>query len=61
MVAIIHPADTDIPVSDAYEFARHHGVEGWFDALVIHLRTRKDRIASDGLLKQREADRFQRL
>ncbi|GAB3677877.1 antitoxin Xre/MbcA/ParS toxin-binding domain-containing protein [Salinisphaera aquimarina] len=61
MAAIIHPVGTDIPATDAYEFARHHGVEDWFDAFVIHPRTGKDRVEAGEPLKQREADRFQRL
>lgn len=52
-------AETDITAADAHAFARQHGLEQWFDANVIHPRTRKGRANSP--LKQREADRFQRL
>lgn len=52
---------TEITVADAYAFAQQHGVEQWFDDYVIHPRTRQDRISAGRLLKQTEADRFQRL
>lgn len=48
-----------VTAADAYAFARQYGLEQWFDANVIHPRTRKGR--ADAPLKQREADRFQRL
>lgn len=52
---------TEISAAEAFAFAEQHGVEQWFDRHVIHPRTRQDRVAADQLLKQREADRFQRL
>ena len=61
MTGVLDPIDTQIPTSQAYAFARQHGVEAWFDACVVHPRTRKDRIDANELLKPREADRFQRL
>lgn len=54
-------SQTQIRTTDAYAFAQQHGVEQWFDANVIHPRTRKDRVGSNQPLKQRDADRFQRL
>lgn len=51
--------ETEITAADAHEFARQHGLEQWFNANVIHPRTRKGR--ANAPLKQREADRFQRL
>lgn len=52
---------TDIAATDAYVYAQQHGVEQWFDAYVIRPRTRQNRISAGQPLKQREADRFQRL
>lgn len=52
-------SESEITAADAHAFARQHGLEQWFDANVIHPRTRKGR--PDAPLKQREADRFQRL
>lgn len=52
-------SEVEISAADAHAFARQHGLEQWFDANVIHPRTRKGRANSP--LKQREADRFQRL
>lgn len=52
-------SETEMTAADAHAFARQHGLEQWFDANVINPRTRKGR--SDMPLKQREADRFQRL
>lgn len=52
---------TEITAADAYAFAQRHGVEQWFNAHVIHPRTRQDRVKANQLLKQAEADRFQRL
>lgn len=48
-----------VTAADAYAFARKHGVESWFDENVIHPRTLQGRAKQP--LKQREADRFQRL
>lgn len=52
-------SESEITAANAYAFARQHGLERWFDTNVIHPRTRKGRANTP--LKQREADRFQRL
>lgn len=51
--------DGSITANQAYAFARQYGLESWFDAHVVHPRTRQGR--PDEPLKQREIDRFQRL
>lgn len=61
MAVVMQSRGVEIGASEAHGYAIHYGVEDWFDAYVIHPRTRADRVKGDDLLKQREADRFQRL
>jgi putative toxin-antitoxin system antitoxin component (TIGR02293 family) len=45
----------------ARDYARDNQLEDWFFAHVVHRRTLQDRIDTEQPLKQREADRFERL
>lgn len=51
----------EITPQQALDYARSHTVEDWFYEHVVHPRTLKDRMDRNEPLKDREADRFERL
>lgn len=55
------PLAEQISSKQALDFARNHAVESWFYEHVVHQRTLKDRLDRNEPLKDKEADRFERL